>query len=132
MRNTNKRISRSNKRNRAGLFSPHLSSSPNILLSSWIVKVLVTQSCPTLCDSMDCSSPGSSVHGILQARALEWVAFPFSRGSSRPRIEPRSPPVQMEEPSEPPHRSVCWITLQLFYADKEQNKVRRVDLQLKA
>ena len=49
------------------------------------VKVLVTQSCLTLCDAMDCRSPGSSVHGILQARILEWVAIPFSRGSSQPR-----------------------------------------------
>ena len=49
------------------------------------VKVLVTWSCPTLCDPMDCSLPGSSVHGILQARILEWVAMPFSRGSSQPR-----------------------------------------------
>ena len=39
-----------------------------------------------LCDSMDCSLPGSSVHGILQARILEWVAISFSRRSSRPRI----------------------------------------------
>ena len=43
------------------------------------VKVLVTQSCLTLCDPMDCSPPGSSVHGILQARILEWVAIPFPR-----------------------------------------------------
>ena len=40
------------------------------------------QSCLTLCDSMDCSLPGSSVHGILQARILEWVAMPSSRESS--------------------------------------------------
>ena len=40
------------------------------------------QSCPTLCNPMDYSSPGSSVHGILQARLLEWVAMPSSRGSS--------------------------------------------------
>ena len=46
---------------------------------------LVAQSCPILCDPMDCSPPGSSVHGILQARTLEWVAMPSSRGSSRPR-----------------------------------------------
>ena len=46
---------------------------------------LVTQSWPALCDPMDCSLPGSSVHGILQARILEWVAISFSRGSSRPR-----------------------------------------------
>ena len=44
----------------------------------------VTQSCATLCDPMDCSLPGSSVHGIFQARILEWVAISFSRGSSRP------------------------------------------------
>ena len=49
------------------------------------VCVLVTQSCLTLCDTMDCSPPDSSVHGILQARILEWVAIPFSRGSSQPR-----------------------------------------------
>ena len=46
------------------------------------VYVLVTQSCLTLCDPMDCSSPGSSIHGNLQKRILEWVAMPFSRGSS--------------------------------------------------
>ena len=39
---------------------------------------------------MDCSPPGSSVHGILQIRTLEWVAMPFSRGSSQPRVEPAS------------------------------------------
>ena len=46
---------------------------------------LVPQSCPTLCDFMDCSLPRSSVHGILQTRILEWVAMPFFRGSSQPR-----------------------------------------------
>ena len=50
----------------------------------------VAQSCPTLCNLMDYSPPGSSVHGILQARILEWVATPSSRGSSEPGIEPRS------------------------------------------
>ena len=45
----------------------------------------VAQSCPTLCDPVDCSPQGSSFHGILQARILEWVAISFSRGSSRPR-----------------------------------------------
>ena len=49
------------------------------------VKVLVTQSCPTVCDPVNCSLPGSSVHGISQARILGWVAIPFSRGSSWPR-----------------------------------------------
>ena len=49
------------------------------------VCVLVAQSCPTVCDTMDCSPSGSSVHGIPQARILEWVAIPFSRGFPRPR-----------------------------------------------
>ena len=49
------------------------------------VKVLVSQSCPTLCDPMDYSLPGSSVHGILQARRLEWMATHFSREFSEPR-----------------------------------------------
>ena len=48
-------------------------------------EVKITQSCPILCDPMDCSLLGSSVHGILQARILEWVIIPFSMGSSRPR-----------------------------------------------
>ena len=45
----------------------------------------VAQSCPTLCDPMDDSLPGSTVHGIFQARILEWAAISFSRGSSQPR-----------------------------------------------
>ena len=61
----------------------------SVLFSSLIfaskVKVLVTQSCLTFCDPMDCSLPGSSIQGILQARILEWVAVPSSRGSSPPR-----------------------------------------------
>ena len=51
----------------------------------YIVCVLVTQSCPTVSNPMDCSLPGSSVHEILQEKILEWVAISFSRGSSRPR-----------------------------------------------
>ena len=49
------------------------------------VLCLVTQLFPTLCDPMDCSPPGSSVHPVLQARVLEWVVMPSSRGSSQPR-----------------------------------------------
>ena len=60
-----------------------LANSDNIRAP--FLKVLVTQSCPTLCDPMDCSPPGSSVHGLLQTRILEWVAIPLSRGSSPPR-----------------------------------------------
>ena len=51
---------------------------------------LVTQSCLTFCDPMDCRPPGSCVHGISQARILEWVATSFSRGSSWPRDGTRS------------------------------------------
>ena len=54
------------------------------------MKVLVTQLCPTLCNPMDCSPSGSSVHGILEARILEWLAILFSRGSSSPGMEPVS------------------------------------------
>ena len=58
-----------------------------VVPSAWN-KVLVAQSCLTLCDPMDCSPPGSSVHGILQARTLEWVAISSARGSSNPETEP--------------------------------------------
>ena len=53
--------------------------------SVWICSMLVSQSCPTLCDLVYRSLPGSSVYGILQARVLEWVVTPFSRGSFQPR-----------------------------------------------
>ena len=53
------------------------------------VWVLVAQSRLTLCDPMDCRPPGSSAHGILQARTLEWVALPFSSGFSQPRDQTR-------------------------------------------
>ena len=49
------------------------------------VWVLVAQSCPALCNPIDCSSPGSSAYGILQARKLEWVAIPFSKESFQSR-----------------------------------------------
>ena len=55
------------------------------------------------CDPMDCGPPGSSAHGILQARILERVAISFSRGSSHPGIEPRFPTLQDDSlPPEPP------------------------------
>ena len=61
------------------------------------------QSCPALCNPVDCSLPGSSIHGILQARILEWVAIPSSRGSSHPGIKSGSPALQADSlPSEPP------------------------------
>ena len=62
------------KAQRGEVACPRSHSSP--------VACLVTQSCPTLCDPMDCSPPGSSVHGTSQAGILEWVAISSSRGSS--------------------------------------------------
>ena len=60
---------------------------PSLYRNFWseVKSSQVTQSCPTLCDPVDYSPPGSSVHGILQARILEWVAISFSRGSSWPK-----------------------------------------------
>ena len=55
------------------------------ILQGQRTKGLVTQLCLTLCDPMDCGPPGSSGHGIFQARILEWVAIPFSKGPSQPR-----------------------------------------------
>jgi len=60
------------------------------------VVVLVAQSCPTLCNPMDYSPPGSSVRGILQVRILEWVAIPFSRRSSQLGIKPGSLELQAD------------------------------------
>ena len=54
----------------------------NLWLPRGKVCVLVAQSCLTPCDAMGCSLPNSSVHGVFQARILEWVAISFSRGSS--------------------------------------------------
>ena len=68
-----------------------------------LVKVFVAQSCLTLCNTVACSLPNTSVHGIPQARILKWVPIPFSRGSSPPKIEPGSPALQADSlPSEPP------------------------------
>ena len=67
--------------------------------------MLVTQSYPSLCEPMDYSPPGSSVHEILQARILEWVAVPFSGDLPNPGIKPKFPALQAASlPSELPHR----------------------------
>ena len=74
---------------------------------------LKTKSCLTLCGPMDCSPPGSSVHGILQARILEWVAISFSTGSSRPRDQIEVFRMRQTLPTAPPGKSVFW-PLQYF------------------
>lgn len=70
------------------------------------VKVLITQLCPTLCNPIDCSLPGFSVHGILQIRILKWVDIPFSRAFPDSGIESGSPALQgdslLSEPREKP------------------------------
>ena len=82
-----KRSPRSPQLERKPVHSNKDPAQPKIQLITVHAKLL--QSCPSLCDPMDCSPPGSSVHGILQARILEWVAIPFSRGSSQPRNRTR-------------------------------------------
>ena len=80
----------------------------------------VAQSCPTLYDPMDCISPGSSVHGILRAKILEWVAMPSSRGSS----QPRSPALQenSEPLGKPKNTGVVSLTpLQGIFPTQESN-----------
>ena len=67
----------------------------------------VSRSCPTLCDPMDSSTPGSFVHGILQARILEWVAIPSPGDLSDLGIKPGSPTSQADSlPSEPPGMTI--------------------------
>ena len=72
-----------------GLEKVSFHSNPKERQGQRLIKVKseseVTQSCPTLCDLMDCSLPGSFVHGIFQVIVLEWIAISFSRGSSQPR-----------------------------------------------
>ena len=86
-------------------FESIVSASVAIFIVSFciILKYCVSQWCLALCNPMVWSLPGSSVCGILQARTLEWVAIPFSRGSSQPRDQTRSPALQADSsPSEPP------------------------------
>ena len=85
-------------RNRAGIPRESGPCYQDVIL--W---ALVAQLCPNLCDPIDCSPPGSSLHGILQARILEWVAIPFSRGPSWLRDWTRvSHTAGRSLPSEPP------------------------------
>ena len=78
------------KKNAEILFSDSI-LSPDLfwILKYWYWYTFVAHLCLTLCDPMNCSPPGSSVHGILQAKILEWVASPFSKGWSRPRDRTR-------------------------------------------
>ena len=68
----------------------------NLFLKLKYVCVLVAQLCLTLCNPMNCSPPGFSVHGILQARILEWIAIPFPEDLPDPGIEPWSAASQVD------------------------------------
>ena len=96
-------------------FTTEPPGKPNTI-SERKVKVLVAQSCPTFCNPMDWGPPGSSVHGILRARILEWVAMPFSRGSSwrRDRTESsalRADSLLSEPPGKPYSINRCSLIL---------------------
>ena len=73
-----------------------LPQTPRKTVKTAQTRVLVAQFCLNLCNPSDCSPPGSSVHGILQARILEWVAIPFSWDLPNPGIKPRSPTLQAD------------------------------------
>ena len=87
-------------------------------------EVKVAQSCLLLCDPMD-----YTVHGIIQARILEWIAFPFSRGRPNPGIKPRSPALQVDSsPAEPPGKPKntglrSLSLLQPIFLTQESNRV---------
>ena len=78
----------------------------------------VAQSCLTLCDPMDCSLSGSSIHGIFQARVLEWISISFSRGSSQPRNRTRVSCIAGR-------RFILWDTREAFRLEEENKGVWR-------
>ena len=84
----------------------HSAHGPLLLVPVYYSEV--TQSCPTLCDPMDCSLPGSSVCGIFQAIVLEWVAISFPRGSSQPRDRTRVSCIV-------DRRFIIWATREVYY-----------------
>ena len=90
----------------------------------WICESEVAQSCPTPCDPMNCSLPGSSVHRIFQARILEWVALSFSRRSSQPRDWTWVSLIVDALPSEPPRKIVTVVVLQyhMIHSCLDQNQ----------
>ena len=79
----------------------------------------VAQSSPTLCDPMDCSLPGSSIHGIFQARILKWVAISFCRGSSPPRDQTQVSHIAGR-------RFTIWATREVFLVVRVRRETRCV------
>ena len=89
-----------------------------------VVIVLVAQLCPTVCYPMNYSPSGSSVRGILQARLLEWVAMPSSRGSSHPGIEPGS--LMSAAPLAPSGKPIKQLGFNFYKFEKEKMCLRLV------
>ena len=99
-------LSSNKKEKKRGQFQTSLNTTGNLLIHNRELgfKVLVAWSSLTLCDPMDCNPPGSSVHGILQARILEW-AIPFPGDLPNPRVKSRSFVLQADSLlSEPPEK----------------------------
>ena len=103
-------------------------SDPCEICINWNVIIIVlffflSLSCVWLCNPMNCSPPGSSVHGISQAGTLEWVAISFSRGSSPPRDQPTSPALAgwllTPEPPGKPQLKTGFILFSCFHKDSE-------------
>ena len=100
---------------------PFPNSQPFALGLNHTTSLLDSPSCkppwsPLACDPMDCSQPCPSVHGIRQARILEWASIPFSRGSSWSRDQPGCPTLQADSlPSEPPGKPI-FPFIQFFIA----------------
>ena len=90
-------------------FCSEAAGSEQGLAVCWLTHMLSAQllSRVRLCDPRDCSPPGSSVHGILQGRVLEWVTISSCRGSSRPGLEPGSPVLQADSLLLSHHGSPC-------------------------
>ena len=99
-----------------------------LFLHSIAVLCLVTRSCPTLCNPIHCCPWGSSGHGILQTRILEWFAMPSSRGSFQPRYWTRSLVLQVdsllsEPPGKPKNTGVGSLSfLQGIFLSQESNR----------
>ena len=114
-------------------FIAFFTSSCFLLCLPWqLMLILVAQSCPTLCNPMDCSPAGSSVHEIFQARILEWVAISFSRVLPNPGIEPGSPVLQTDSlPTELQGvYKICQISNCDFLLDITLNYCRRCTLSI--
>ena len=96
-----------------------------------VSEFMFAQSCPTVCDHVDCSLSGSSVRGIFQVRVLEWIAVSFSRGFSRPRDRTGSPALQADAlPSEPPGKPLCCWSFHIIKHTTDHELASRISMAL--